>query len=139
MAQKFTQNEYRMTVVCVDSYTDGVLSGRFYNPYLQQGESFSSVMQFLLKMTQMLDNMDFPHAFMEPRFFAPSSTVASRPTEDGMQRGALATFAVRVLFRQNASWQGMISWLEGEQEQGFRSVLEMLLLMDTALRPEEKA
>lgn len=135
MPQKFTSNEYRMTMVCVDSYENGILIGRFYNPYLESGETFSGVMQLLLKISQMLDAMNFPDSFMAPRSFAPAAGFDSAPTENPMARGTLATFALRVLFRQNASWQGMLSWLEGEQEQGFRSVLEMLLLMDTALRP----
>ena len=53
--------------------------------------------------------------------------------EGDAHTGALATFAVRLIFRQNASWQGSITWLEGEAEQSFRSVLELTLLMDSAL------
>jgi len=34
---------------------------------------------------------------------------------------------------QNATWQGRIHWLEKNQDQNFRSVLEMLKLMDEAL------
>ena len=49
-------------------------------------------------------------------------------------RGELATFAVRIIFRQNASWQGSVVWLEGEREESFRSALELVLLMDSALR-----
>jgi len=40
---------------------------------------------------------------------------------------------VKVLFRQNASWQGSIAWLEGKREESFRSVLELLLLIDSAV------
>jgi hypothetical protein len=38
-----------------------------------------------------------------------------------------------VLFRQNASWQGSITWMEGKQEQSFRSALELIFLMNSAL------
>lgn len=133
MMQKYTDNKYRTTVVCIDSYENGVLNGRFYNPYQENGERFVSAMQYLLKMNQMLDKMEFPCSFTEPRSFAPTFDVVSKPTEESSQKGKLATFALRVLFRQNASWQGVISWLEGGQEVGFRSALEMLLLMDSAL------
>lgn len=51
--------------------------------------------------------------------------------------GKRATFALRVLFRQNASWQGSVTWLEGGQEESFRSVLELLMLMNSALTEEE--
>ncbi|MBQ3147093.1 MAG: hypothetical protein IJB91_05120 [Oscillospiraceae bacterium] len=51
--------------------------------------------------------------------------------------GDLATFAVKILFRQNASWQGSVTWLEGKREQSFRSVLELILLMSTALETQK--
>lgn len=44
------------------------------------------------------------------------------------------TFVIRVLFRQNATWQGSIQWLEGKQTRQFRSEYEMLKLMDEAMR-----
>ena len=47
--------------------------------------------------------------------------------------GRRATFAVRVLFRQNATWQGSVTWMEKNQEESFRSVLELLLLMNSAV------
>ena len=43
------------------------------------------------------------------------------------------TFEVSVKFMQNATWQGQIHWIEKNQKQNFRSVLEMLKLMDEAL------
>lgn len=44
------------------------------------------------------------------------------------------TFVIRVLFRQNATWQGTIQWLEGKQTRQFRSEFEMLKLMDEAMQ-----
>jgi hypothetical protein len=46
---------------------------------------------------------------------------------------------VRVLFRQNASWQGSVTWMEGRQEESFRSALELLLLMKSALDQKQEA
>ncbi|MBR5319181.1 MAG: hypothetical protein IKU46_06265 [Peptococcaceae bacterium] len=46
---------------------------------------------------------------------------------------AIATFKVKVLFRQSASWQGKLIWIEGKQEIAFRSALELVKLMDSAL------
>jgi len=34
---------------------------------------------------------------------------------------------------QNNTWQGQIHWIENNRKQNFRSVLEMLRLMDEAL------
>lgn len=43
------------------------------------------------------------------------------------------TFVIRVLFRQYATWQGTIQWMEGRQTRQFRSVNELLSLMDEAI------
>lgn len=47
------------------------------------------------------------------------------------------TFVVQILNRQNGTWQGMISWTKGRKTQHFRSVLEMIKLIDSTLREEE--
>ncbi len=41
-------------------------------------------------------------------------------------------FILRVQFRQNATWQGNIEWLEGKKSRPFRSILEMSKLMQEA-------
>lgn len=46
------------------------------------------------------------------------------------------TFVVQILNRQNATWQGVITWTEGRQTQPFRSALEMIRLIDSALTEE---
>ena len=125
--------EYRATTVCIDSYENGVPTGRFYNPYLSGGKTFRSLIQFLLEMEKTLDAMDFPRAFTATRTFAPLPVCGSCSAEPEYRLGAEATFEIRVLFRQNASWQGEVVWLEGQLEQSFRSILELILLMDNAL------
>jgi len=66
--------------------------------------------------------------------FMSTPTDVGAPPEETVREGKLATFAVRILFRQNASWQGSVTWLEGDRSQSFRSALELILLMDNALR-----
>ena len=133
MPKKLRNEEYRTTIVCIDSYHKGILSGRFFNPYLDSGQSFQSLTQFLQMMEQTLDKMALPSAFTAIRTFAPPPTHSHDPPDVQEQTGQLSTFAVRVLFRQNASWQGLLTWMEGKQEQSFRSVLELILLIDSAL------
>ena len=91
-------------------------------------------MDFLLKIERMLNLMEFPQPFTLPRTFAESSeTMSSEVLGSGHCCGKLATFEVKILFRQNASWQGCVTWLEEEKEERFRSVLELAVLMDSAL------
>ena len=127
-------NQYRTTIVCIDDYENGVMSGRLYNPYLPEGDSFHSTMEFLKKMESMLDGMKFPQSFMESRVFrTPPEIKAEIPLMGSQKSGTCGTFLLRVLFRQNTSWQGAVTWIEGAREETFRSALELLLLMDSAI------
>ena len=48
-----------------------------------------------------------------------------------------ATFIVSVKKMENATWQGQIVWADENRKQHFRSLLEMLRLMDGALTTGE--
>ena len=122
-------NAYRATTVCVDTYHHRVLSGRLYNPALPaEGLRFESLVEFLLA-----NETHFPQSFTAVRSFRTSSQRAAVPAGEQTATGRLATFTVSVLFRQNTSWQGSVSWLETGREESFRSVLELVLLMNSAL------
>ncbi|QGU00284.1 hypothetical protein SYNTR_1690 [Candidatus Syntrophocurvum alkaliphilum] len=43
------------------------------------------------------------------------------------------TFLIRIYYRQNMSWQGVIQWLDGRKSMPFRSELEMIMLLQDAL------
>ena len=131
--------EFRTTTVCIDSYCNAVPAGRFYNACLPEGRSFQSLVHFLQEMEHLLDTMDFPRAFSEVRTFAPPAELPPQSCPTRQQTGKLATFAIRILFRQNMSWQGTVTWLEGQQEQSFRSVLELILLICNALSYREES
>ena len=130
-------HENRKTLVCVDSYEKGILEGRFYNN-LWEADSFESMSQFLCKMEAMLDDQQMPQSYTRKRTFnGLLDPPESRLLPPRVRRGKKATFELKVIFRQNTSWQGVIVWLERQWEQSFRSVLEMILLMDSALRRVE--
>ena len=124
--------------VCVDSYLSGVLQGRIYCPY-QSADAFDSLAQFLLKMERHLNAQAFPQAYTDVRRFSPvwqnpeHRTVPLQP-----QKGMIATFQVQIHFRQHSSWQGTVLWKEHHTVQSFRSVLELILLMDSALQETER-
>ena len=134
MSEKIWRNGYQTTMICIDSYDESVPVGRFYNQYCADGASFHGVIDLLKKMDTILDDNGVVQSFSARRSFAekPSASVLSSSGEANC-KGNVATFATKVLFRQNASWQGSISWIEGQREEPFRSVLEMLLLMDSAI------
>ena len=132
------ETDVRRTIVCVDSYEDGILKGWFYNS-CQEPESFSSLSQFLLKMEQMLDEIQIPQAYTALRTFSAAQDDSICLPAVPTIRGARATFELRVSFRQHTSWQGSLLWRERKLRQSFRSVLELVSLMDSALRNPERS
>ena len=127
-------NAYRNTTLCIDSYDRGVPIGTISSPYLEETIRFESLTQFLLHMEDLLNEMNFPQASTATRTFVTAPGQIRNKSSTEPQRGKLATFHLKVLFRQHTSWQGTVTWSEGETEEGFRSVLELIFLMDSALR-----
>ena len=134
MTERAIARCYRNTMVCIDSYENEVMQGRIYNCYLQGEIAFRGLMGFMKTIEQMLDNMKFPQAYEKKRSFCrqdEESCVIQKFPEP--HRGEMATFELKIFFRQNVSWQGTLCWLEEYREESFRSVLELCLLMDSAL------
>ena len=125
------------------SFGQGSIRGELHSRYLEEPFVFIDLVQMIHKMEEIFDTNGFPQAFLSPRSFksgkrgAISKEVVRKDTMSGMQPnetdGARCTFEINVRFRQNATWQGQILWAEKNIRQNFRSVLEMLKLMDEAL------
>ena len=47
------------------------------------------------------------------------------------------TFLIQMLDNQNMTWQGMVTFLDTNQKVPFRSLLELLKLMDSAMGSAE--
>lgn len=137
MLEKLWCPENNRVLVCVDAYRNGVPTGRFYNS-LQESEEFESLSQLLIRVETMLDEQRTPQSYTTQRTFA---TVMEQFGEEerpvAARKGERATFELKILFRQHTSWQGTVVWKERRQEQSFRSVLELIHLMDSALRFRE--
>ena len=131
--------------VCVDSTADGRLSGRVLGRRLTQAVNFSDLGSLLLQLEAVLDSQNSPQAFQRGRSFCPRSTrqvPAAQRLEEGMEpqtvqaaQGETATFDLRIITRRNATWQGMVDWLDGTPPQSFHSVLELVKLLDQRLTP----
>ena len=127
------------------------LQGVLYSKYLETPYEFSDFMGLIGKMEEVFDSKGFPEVFMMPRTFELSTLQGKNQEEDRDKtmknemtsiirpelNSSKCTFEITVKFRQNATWQGQILWAEKNQKQNFRSVLEMLKLMDGALEYAE--
>ena len=138
-------------VLCVDRYSAGKIGGRLYHSYSGEERRFSTGEEAIFCLEQLFDSLNFPHPTTKERSFQ-----AEKPRTPGRKRerimkddallskhGDLGTFIVRVQHRQNSSWQGRLTWMEENKTVYFRSVWEMVKLMESALdtvsTPDETA
>ena len=50
-----------------------------------------------------------------------------------IKREKKQTFIVEIIDHQKSTWQGQIHWVQGNRKISFRSVLEMLHLIDSVI------
>jgi cytochrome c1 len=143
--------------VFVDELNNDAFRGRVYHIATSRLESFSGIFDFLRKVEQFYDEYAFPQATHEYRSFGKVSKpvgvsfsnddnsnaeehkdVNGKDNEIKIEPSAKGTFIIKVLYRQNATWQGNIQWVEGKKTQYFRSDLEMLKLIDEAIRGSDE-
>ncbi len=129
-------------VLCIDRLEAHQISGRLYHGYSAEGVFFLNEEQMLFQMERFFDEIRFPHPTTNSRTFSDKKqedTAVQERTrimsdEELLSRhGDLGTFVVRVQHRQNSSWQGSITWTEKNKTIYFRSVWEMIKLIESAM------
>lgn len=141
-------------MIRIRDYQDRIIAGDLEIIQSTETTSFQGLANLLAIMQDRLDQFGFPQASMalrnwdfkghngrpeslEPGVTRPPSP-AARPSHATQQppaaNPALASFMLRVQFRQNASWQGSIAWLEAGSTAAFRSVLELAGLIEQAVQ-----
>jgi hypothetical protein len=130
--------------VCIDDRTNGGLCGRIVGRRLSSAIFFSDVSDFIIQVDALLDAQNFPQAFQRIRSFTDKElpdvpAVMTRdkiaaPDDIDAIKGSVATFALQISSRRNASWQGFIDWMDGSQKQFFSSTLELLKFVDARLQ-----
>ncbi len=135
---RFVPYEAKPILLKVYSYKNKNITGALNNLRLDQDLKFENLTQMLLGIEQILDMIQYPQASLETRSF--SQVTGSVEPEKALKLAAdkgkdtpIATFKLNILFRQNASWQGSLVWLEDNSEVQFRSALELVQLLDSVL------
>ena len=129
-------------VVCVDRLNAMGCDGRFYHAYQEEMTPFFGLGEMLFRMEQFYDVINFPRRannvrdFMEKeRVYVSEKEREKVVTDQEMlkHRGSQETFIVRVQHRENNSWQGRITWVDKNKTLTFRSIWEMVHMMENAL------
>lgn len=129
-------------ILCIDQAQKGQLQGRFYHAYTKEAEVFSTIEEAIFGLERFYDSLNFPHPTTDNRTFIKEErhtkfrqerTRIMKDEELLNRHGDLGTFIVRVQHRQNSSWQGRITWMDEDKTVYFRSMWEMLKLIDSAV------
>lgn len=136
-------NEVGTLGICLDAHDTDTFEGRIFVSICKEPIPFKSVHGLITEMNKALETVGVPHPFFEYRTFTDKPAVAPKEKKDELPRphydhghysGEIATFLVNILYRQNASWQGTVTWVEDDKTMNFRSALELFVLMESALQ-----
>ena len=125
-------------VICIDER----FSGEFYHKFSRKCVHFHNSEEMVFKLEQFFDSINFPHATTVSRTFGESkrqkheerNLVKEMSDQELLSRhGDLGSFIVRVQHRQNSSWQGRITWVEENKTVYFRSIWELVKLINSAV------
>ena len=132
--------------MCIDGTDGDKVWGRVFSMRLSRPVDFVDLSDFVVKMDAIMDAQNFPQSFQRKRAFkvpagrrreahilAALEGVAMQEAEVEAAQGSRATLVVRVLTRQNASWQGHVAVpgrsgvLEFSSELGFVEIVLAVL------------
>ena len=130
-------------VLCIRAFEDMQMRGELWHSYSRGAVPFLNAQQMVREMEKLYDLLNFPHPGTNERSFGPAKEAVRRGNQERektmkdeellQKHGDLGTFIVRVQHRQNSSWQGRITWMEKDKTINFRSVWEMVKLIESAV------
>lgn len=126
----------RYITIAVDECDDCGIKGIMFHWDDPKGIQFSSMLEMILNMDRVLDSMSCPKQTFQMRHFQGTnpSDLVTRISEEKERQGKRNTFRIYVRYRYHASWQGLIAWDEGNQQEPFESTLQMILIMNRMLK-----
>lgn len=147
----------RTSIIKIYQYTNRELGGTVENSCLPEKVCFQSSMQLIFLLEELYNELNFPQSSTETRSFISIQTnylltkqrvqqlreqvITARKQEkqallkqqEKQEEIPLATFILSLQYSANSSWQGSISWKKMNYTVQFRSLLELLHLLDEAL------
>jgi hypothetical protein len=133
-------NSGRVAVI-IDEKENSGFSGIVKSFYFNSFARFLSLDELLFAMEDLFDALQYPMQTVKYRLFTNKTSRAIKPKQVYMMEQSeisqmntdKTTFIINVLYRQNATWQGNIHWVNQNQTMSFRSTNELIKLMESAL------
>jgi len=151
----------------ISKYEDHCWSGEIQNPFIGYRKNFKGLLEAVKLISTYLDERDLalPPAPLKTWYSNEESSekiffnlIGSREKADLIQEEVKklmdikfenyenklksTDFLLKICFRQHSTWQGEIQWIGTESHESkkifFRSLLELILLIEEALETEQK-
>lgn len=135
---KYKQN---LVCLCVDDATGQDVQGRIFHGYSEKEIAFRTIVEVLGELEKLFEAIQYPQSTVHIRKFVGAKACDKADKAERVvtneeilcRRGELGTFLLTVDSRQNASWQGEICWIEGEESLIFDSEVELFSFIHSAL------
>jgi len=148
-AQNFGLYAPNLICICLDRAENGDYAGHIWHQYQDEPIEYKNTIELIREMDALYDQWNFPQRSTEHWTFINENDKTRRTEKKGAgqqmdtrriqdKKGDKGTFIVHVKYRQNSTWQGEVIWAERKQKQYFRSALELLKLVDSALDEAEE-
>ena len=142
----------------IDQYNGSDWNGKIYTRLNKEAINFRNIGEMLDVLENIWNTIGYPQESMINRRFLAQEKLASKKelirvsyfddrTKDKVKvelseadmekrRGEQDTFIVRIQYRQNATWQGHVTWVDENKTVPFRSALELIKLIDSTQQKE---
>lgn len=140
----FMTKEMYFTIALL-SYENGVICGDLHSPVLKKSIQFQNLTELILMMDQIMQDFNIPPEDGKHRSFtSPNKSIHIRLNYQDLRQDNFEKylnrslmypkkskdiFTVKVMYRQNNTWQGKITWLKTNRTRFFRSELELANLI----------
>lgn len=118
-------------------------TGEIFHCYSEEPIKIYSGYQIFVEIDRLCDEIGYPFRDVSMRSFHKRAETPRKNYREANRvmrfsqltekNGDQGTFMVHVQYRQNATWQGQVTWMEKKETQNFRSALELMKLIDSAL------
>lgn len=132
---------YAETEIYVDTKNAHDIQGILYHPATKVGWKYEGISELIGIYEELFNEMQFPQATHRIRGLGRENEVKrmrENEVKEEMLKDAKPTFVVKIRYRQNATWQGTVQWVEGNKTKNFRSALELIRLLDEAVGDGEE-
>lgn len=137
--------------ICIDEIktAENDIKGRICGIAVKKQETFSGSSELFLLVDRLLDEIGKPLSSRKSRSFREEDGNQLIPynykpciyhTSEEIQKlgGRIMTRDVTFTSRLRSSWQGTVKWVDGQKELPFRSALELIKMMESALNLSEE-